>query len=111
MPPAARISDFPARGAIAQLGERYNGIVEVTGSIPVGSTNTKGLSGKPLGPFGFWGRGGKTPLISPGPGPVCPTGTRGGLGGGRLLDGQLTGARGHGPGPAPRGGRHAAAPL
>lgn len=25
-------------GAIAQLGERYNGIVEVTGSIPVGST-------------------------------------------------------------------------
>ena len=26
-------------GAIAQLGERYNGIVEVTGSIPVGSTN------------------------------------------------------------------------
>ena len=31
-------------GAIAQLGERYNGIVEVTGSIPVGSTNSmKGL--------------------------------------------------------------------
>jgi hypothetical protein len=31
-------------GAIAQLGERYNGIVEVTGSIPVGSTNQiKGL--------------------------------------------------------------------
>jgi hypothetical protein len=31
-------------GAIAQLGERYNGIVEVTGSIPVGSTNlNKGL--------------------------------------------------------------------
>ena len=31
-------------GAIAQLGERYNGIVEVTGSIPVGSTNKfKGL--------------------------------------------------------------------
>ncbi len=28
---------FPL-GAIAQLGERYNGIVEVTGSIPVGST-------------------------------------------------------------------------
>jgi hypothetical protein len=27
------------QGAIAQLGERYNGIVEVTGSIPVGSTN------------------------------------------------------------------------
>ena len=32
-------------GAIAQLGERYNGIVEVTGSIPVGSTNkNKGLA-------------------------------------------------------------------
>ena len=28
-----------APGAIAQLGERYNGIVEVTGSIPVGSTS------------------------------------------------------------------------
>jgi hypothetical protein len=28
-----------SHGAIAQLGERYNGIVEVTGSIPVGSTN------------------------------------------------------------------------
>jgi hypothetical protein len=26
-------------GAIAQLGERYNGIVEVVGSIPSGSTN------------------------------------------------------------------------
>jgi hypothetical protein len=25
-------------GAIAQLGERYNGIVEVAGSIPAGST-------------------------------------------------------------------------
>ena len=27
-----------AFGAIAQLGERYNGIVEVAGSIPAGST-------------------------------------------------------------------------
>ena len=26
------------KGAIAQLGERYNGIVEVVGSIPIGST-------------------------------------------------------------------------
>ena len=26
------------RGAIAQLGERYNGIVEVSGSIPLSST-------------------------------------------------------------------------
>jgi hypothetical protein len=25
-------------GAVAQLGERYNGIVEVIGSIPFGST-------------------------------------------------------------------------
>ncbi len=25
-------------GAVAQLGERYNGIVEVAGSIPAGST-------------------------------------------------------------------------
>jgi hypothetical protein len=33
-------------GAIAQLGERYNGIVEVIGSIPIGSTNSmKGLAG------------------------------------------------------------------
>ena len=38
----SRLQQFrvqPFRGAIAQLGERYNGIVEVTGSIPVGSTN------------------------------------------------------------------------
>jgi hypothetical protein len=27
-------------GAVAQLGERYNGIVEVVGSIPSGSTNS-----------------------------------------------------------------------
>ena len=26
-------------GAVAQLGERYNGIVEVVGSIPSGSTS------------------------------------------------------------------------
>ena len=36
----------PAFGAIAQLGERLNGIQEVVGSIPIGSTNkTKGLAG------------------------------------------------------------------
>ena len=29
---------FPLEGAIAQLGERYNGIVEVGGSIPPSST-------------------------------------------------------------------------
>ena len=43
---AVRPADPPRCGAIAQLGERYNGIVEVTGSIPVGSTNLlKGLAG------------------------------------------------------------------
>ena len=30
------------RGVIAQMGERYNGIVEVRGSIPRGSTNRDG---------------------------------------------------------------------
>ncbi len=34
-------------GAIAQLGERYNGIVEVGGSIPPGSTNNAGLTRQP----------------------------------------------------------------
>ena len=29
---------FEWKGALAQLGERYNGIVEVSGSIPLGST-------------------------------------------------------------------------
>ena len=32
------MSRFDSDGAIAQLGERYNGIVEVGGSIPPGST-------------------------------------------------------------------------
>ena len=31
-------NELVTRGAIAQLGERYNGIVEVGGSIPPGST-------------------------------------------------------------------------
>ena len=30
-------------GAVAQLGERYNGIVEVVGSIPSGSTKISPL--------------------------------------------------------------------
>jgi hypothetical protein len=39
-------------GAIAQLGERYNGIVEVVGSIPSGSTSFyQGLSFNQLSPF------------------------------------------------------------
>jgi hypothetical protein len=43
-------------GAIAQLGERYNGIVEVTGSIPVGSTNKiKGLALRCQALVVFWG--------------------------------------------------------
>jgi hypothetical protein len=41
LPRSASVPNFAetSSGAIAQLGERYNGIVEVTGSIPVGSTN------------------------------------------------------------------------
>ena len=46
--PHLRRREFPVSshffGAIAQLGERYNGIVEVVGSIPSGSTKIKGLS-------------------------------------------------------------------
>ena len=44
--PAGAAAYFPcptggaaAFGVIAQLGERYNGIVEVVGSIPTGSTS------------------------------------------------------------------------
>ena len=36
---ARRCGDEATWGAIAQLGERYNGIVEVSGSIPLSSTN------------------------------------------------------------------------
>lgn len=36
-------AEYAAFGAIAQLGERYNGIVEVVGSIPSGSTTNEGL--------------------------------------------------------------------
>ena len=37
-------------GALAQLGERYNGIVEVSGSIPLGSTiQTKRVPDTPAG--------------------------------------------------------------
>ena len=38
---APTISRFPARGAIAQLGERLHGMQEVGGSIPPGSTKFK----------------------------------------------------------------------
>ena len=36
-------------GAIAQLGERYNGIVEVSGSIPLSSTNRFSKTRQPAG--------------------------------------------------------------
>src|SRR5579859_5153663 len=38
------------QGAIAQLGERYNGIVEVMSSILIGSTNKKARRRR-VGPF------------------------------------------------------------
>ena len=34
---------LPPKGPVAQLGARLNGIQEVTGSIPVRSTNSKPL--------------------------------------------------------------------
>ena len=36
---ALKCQAYITKGAIAQLGERYNGIVEVSGSIPLSSTN------------------------------------------------------------------------
>ncbi len=36
-------SSLPTSGPVAQLGARLNGIQEVTGSIPVRSTNSKSL--------------------------------------------------------------------
>src|SRR6476620_256506 len=44
--PLPKLAHFPARGAIAQLGERLHGMQEVAGSIPAGSTNK--IAGKPL---------------------------------------------------------------
>ena len=38
--PAVCYKDRPC-GAVAQLGERLNGIQEVVGSIPIGSTSNK----------------------------------------------------------------------
>jgi hypothetical protein len=35
--------DFDLFGAVAQLGERLNGIQEVVGSIPISSTNIPSL--------------------------------------------------------------------
>ena len=43
-----------AFGAIAQLGERYNGIVEVGGSIPPSSTNNSLKRLDFSGLFFFW---------------------------------------------------------
>ena len=43
-------------GALAQLGERYNGIVEVSGSIPLGSTilPLRGFKFDPSGGVAEW---------------------------------------------------------
>ena len=41
LPGGSQISVTNCSGAIAQLGERLNGIQEVSGSIPLGSTNFK----------------------------------------------------------------------
>src|SRR3954451_18066388 len=51
-----RDADIPEIGAIAQLGERYNGIVEVSGSIPLGSTTTspQGFQVDPSGGVAEW---------------------------------------------------------
>ena len=50
-------------GAIAQLGERYNGIVEVSGSIPLSSTIlAPALKNPPEGGFfAFWRLFGQVP--------------------------------------------------
>src|SRR3546814_12325101 len=39
----------PRSGAVAQLGERYNGIAAVVGSIPSGSTRKQGPRQRSLG--------------------------------------------------------------
>ena len=63
-------------GALAQLGERYDGIVEVNGSIPLRSTirthMKKAPPGIPAAPFSFRGyfpsgtTGSHTALACPG---------------------------------------------
>ena len=48
--PATFIDRHAENGAVAQLGERMNGIHEVRGSIPLGSTNRikgQGVQGRP----------------------------------------------------------------
>ena len=42
---------YPFQGAVAQLGERLNGIQEVRGSIPRSSTKFEGIAGKQPGDF------------------------------------------------------------
>ena len=46
-PEAGRYIAPPRGGAIAQLGERLNGIQEVRGSTPLGSTNDFKALGRP----------------------------------------------------------------
>lgn len=41
------IDGYPITGALAQLGERNTGSVEVSGSIPLGSTKSKTSVSKP----------------------------------------------------------------
>lgn len=60
-------------GAIAQLGERLNGIQEVVGSIPIGSTNIETPAGSARGffmPFFPY----ETDSDYPGGCTLCPTG-------------------------------------
>jgi hypothetical protein len=47
--PIEAAATFSMNGAIAQLGERFNGIEEVVGSIPSGSTTDINSLGKRLG--------------------------------------------------------------
>ena len=55
-----RSAGFPNEGAVAQLGERVNGIHEVSGSIPLGSTNDIKCLCCSTGGSGFWGNLGVT---------------------------------------------------
>ena len=46
---SSKIKGFRFHGGIAQLGERLNGIQEVSGSIPLISTNNKTVRPTPYG--------------------------------------------------------------
>ena len=59
---------IPSDGAVAQLGERYNGIVEVRGSIPLGSTIVPDAGPMPARcrPSGPFARIGTKSALAPG---------------------------------------------